>query len=224
MEAAIQAQAAVVCHSSIMRSAIASSLEANGIGCTTEPERAKVAIIVSGLIQPPAPGQSFAQMPYISSIRPAHWIVLAHQEDDPIYRNLVEWGMDPCLVPEDIDGDDLSHVVRLASSGHVISLGRLCRHSHPDDVRRLNQARLSEDQWQLLGLLAEGLSNKEIAIRLDSTETAIKARLRCLLGKLDLSNRTKAAVMAARCGVRLREQGPADMNVVPLTSKSLRAA
>ena len=126
---------------------------------------------------------------------------MTRKEDDPVCQDLRDKGVDPCVVPEDISAEDLSHVVRLAASGHIISIGRMCRNADPDDARLLNQANLSAEQWNLLEHLAKGLSNKEIAIANDTTESAVKARLRCLLRKLGLSNRTKAAVLAARCGI-----------------------
>lgn len=188
----------VVCHSSIMKSAIASALESNGIPCSFENKKTNVAIVVSGMIGHPEPGQCIKD---VEGINADQWVVLTHVDDDPVCQGLIEAGIDPCIIPEDIDGEDLIHVVRLAASGHVLSMGKFCRNSHPEDLKALSQADLSEDHWRLLGHLAEGLSNKEIAINENSTESAIKARLRCLLRRLGLSNRTKAAVLAARCSL-----------------------
>ena len=198
MREAQDTQARVICHSSIMKSAIASTLESNGIPCSFEDKNADVAIVVSGMISRPEPGKCIKD---IEGITADQWVVLTHKEDDPVCQGLIEAGIDPCIIPEDIDGEDLIHVVRLAASGHVLSMGKFCRNSHPEDLKILAGADLSEDHWRLLGHLAEGLSNKEIAIKEDSTESAIKARLRCLLRRLGLSNRTKAAVLAARCSL-----------------------
>lgn len=181
-----------------MKSAIASTLESGGIPCSFEDSKANVAIVVSGLINRPEPGQCIKD---IEGINADQWVVLARKGDDPVCQNLIEAGIEPCIIPEDIDGEDLIHVVRLAASGHVLSMGKFCKNSHPEDAKILAEADLNEDHWRLLGHLAEGLSNKEIAIKEDSTESAIKARLRCLLRRLGLSNRTKAAVLAARCGL-----------------------
>lgn len=197
------AKASIICPSSIMKSAIASSLEENGIHCCSNGTDPNVAIIVSGLIPRPQRGRSVKE---IENIKATQWVVLTHQNNDPVCQSLIESGYDPCVVPEDIDGEDLSHVVRLAASGYVLSIGNFCRSASADDAKILNKANLTPDNWRLMGYLAEGLSNKEIAIKEDTTEGAVKAKLRCLLKKLDLSNRTKAAVLAARCGITSHEE------------------
>ena len=184
-----------MCQSSIMRGAIAASLTNNGISCIDGKGKADVAIVVTGLLC------NGSQSDALQNINARKWVVLSRNDDDPVFHCLVEKGLDPCMVPEDIDGDDLCHVVRLAVSGHVLSMGRFSRGSQPGDARRLADAKLEPDQWRLMEHLSLGLSNKEIAIEERTTESAIKSRLRCLLHRLDLSNRTKAAVLAVRCGI-----------------------
>lgn len=196
-----QAKAAIICQSSIMRAAIAASLEDDGIAYMENRGKADVAVVVSGLLHDlPSPSHPQAKC-ILDQVKADKWVVLSGEKDDPVLHHLIDRGHDPCLVPEDIDGSDLCHVVRLAASGHVLSMGRFCRGSHPGDARLLSQANLDTDQWRLLEHLSQGLSNKEIAIAEETSESAIKSRLRCLLSKLGLSNRTKAAVLAARCGL-----------------------
>lgn len=198
MEQQSRMQAKVICRSSIMRSAVAASLESHGIDCSDGKNEADVAIVVSGLIENPEPGACIMDL---ENIQAKQWIVLTRIENDPVCKSLTDFGIDPCIIPEDINGDDLSYVVRLAGSGHVLSMGRFCRNSHPEDAKALARAHLTKECWVLLAHLAQGLSNKEIALLEDSSEGAIKARLRRLLRKLNMSNRTKAAVLAARCGI-----------------------
>jgi len=188
----------VICRSSIMRSAVASSLESHGIDCDNVKNKADVAIVVSGLVDNPEPGTCIMEL---ENVQAKQWVVLTQIENDPVCKSLTDFGIDPCVIPEDIDGDDLNHVVRLAASGHVLSMGRFCRNSHPEDAKTLAQANLTKDCWVLLAHLAKGLSNKEIALLEDTSEGAVKARLRRLLRKLKMSNRTKAAVLAARCDI-----------------------
>ena len=192
-----EARAVILCQSSIMRGAIAASLESDGIDCIDGRTKADVAIVVTGLLCTGRGSEADA----LHGVGARKWVVLSRSDDDPVFHHLIEQGLDPCMVPEDIDGRDLCHVVRLAASDHVLSMGRFCRNSHPGDARRLAQAGLEPDQWRLLEHLSNGLSNKEIAIAEDTSESAIKSRLRCLLHRLDLSNRTKAAVLAVRCGI-----------------------
>jgi DNA-binding CsgD family transcriptional regulator len=67
----------------------------------------------------------------------------------------------------------------------------------------IRSAGLTLDQVRLMQLLSEGYSNKAIALLEQAAENTIKMRVRVLLAKLDVTNRTQAAVMAARAGMRL---------------------
>lgn len=60
--------------------------------------------------------------------------------------------------------------------------------------------RLTPRERDVLGHLVAGLSNKEIAQALDIDEGTVKAHLKALLRKLDVANRTQAAILAVRHG------------------------
>jgi two-component system NarL family response regulator len=59
-------------------------------------------------------------------------------------------------------------------------------------------ASLSEREREVLGLLAEGLRNREIAERLVISEATVKTHVRHVLEKLRFRNRAEAAAFAAR--------------------------
>ncbi|PBB67577.1 DNA-binding response regulator [Mesorhizobium sp. WSM4312] len=58
---------------------------------------------------------------------------------------------------------------------------------------RLRQ--LTERQAEILRLVAEGLSNKEVALRLELQEKTVKHHMTGVLSKLNVRNRTEAALM-----------------------------
>lgn len=58
--------------------------------------------------------------------------------------------------------------------------------------------RLTERERMVLVLIGEGLTNREIAERLDVGERAVKGDVSQLLAKLDMQRRTQAAAFAAR--------------------------
>jgi DNA-binding NarL/FixJ family response regulator len=64
-----------------------------------------------------------------------------------------------------------------------------------------DQEPLTEREHQILELLAEGLSNVEIAERACISENTVKKHIRRLLEKLHLNNRVQAAVYAVRGGL-----------------------
>ena len=60
---------------------------------------------------------------------------------------------------------------------------------------------LSPRETEVLSLMAEGLSNKAIAERLEISEHTVKFHVHTVLGKLGTQSRTEAVVRAARMGV-----------------------
>ena len=61
-----------------------------------------------------------------------------------------------------------------------------------------NNIGLTEREVEVLKLVADGASNKELAARLCVSEPTVKTHLRNILGKLHLKNRSQAAVYAAQ--------------------------
>ncbi len=105
-----------------------------------------------------------------------------------------------------IRGTDLvSAVIRVGQGESLIDpaltkrvLDRL--RSGPEQDQRL--ARLSDQERRILDLLAEGLTNRQIAERLFLAEKTVKNYVSNLLTKLGMSRRTEAAAFAARISER----------------------
>ena len=56
-------------------------------------------------------------------------------------------------------------------------------------------SQLSRREEQILHLVAQGLSNKEVGLRLDLQEKTVKHHMTRILGKLQVRNRTEAALL-----------------------------
>ena len=64
--------------------------------------------------------------------------------------------------------------------------------------RSSDLAAISEREYEVLLLVAEGLTNRQIAQRLYIAEKTAKNHVSNLLGKLGVERRTQAAMLAAR--------------------------
>lgn len=60
---------------------------------------------------------------------------------------------------------------------------------------------LSDREKQILRLICDGLSNAEIAVRLGLSSETVKADLKRIFRKIDVKNRTQAAVRVVRQGL-----------------------
>jgi LuxR family maltose regulon positive regulatory protein len=61
---------------------------------------------------------------------------------------------------------------------------------------------LSEREREVLQWLASGVSNREIGRRLYITESTVKRHVYNIFGKLNVRNRTQAALQARKLGIR----------------------
>jgi len=110
---------------------------------------------------------------------------------------------------------DLFEAIRTVSKGgsllQPVVASKLIEHvSGESDLRRQEETvSLTERERQVLGQLALGKTNKEIAQELVITERTVKFHVSSIFSKLGVSNRTEAVTIAARKGlVTLDKQLP----------------
>lgn len=71
----------------------------------------------------------------------------------------------------------------------------------PETIDAIDVEELTDREQEVLALLAEGLSNKEIARRLRISDHTVKFHVNAILGKLGAHTRTEAVSRAARRGL-----------------------
>ncbi|QJC54548.1 response regulator transcription factor [Paenibacillus albicereus] len=97
------------------------------------------------------------------------------------------------LVLKEALPEELIHAIRMISRGrkyYDVELLESRLTDQPADIT----AGLTPKESEVLQMLSEGLSNKEIAARLVVTEYTVKKHVSQILSKLDLPDRTKAAL------------------------------
>jgi DNA-binding NarL/FixJ family response regulator len=98
------------------------------------------------------------------------------------------------VVPKTLPARSLIHALRFVADGNIylpISLMDKQNGALPDKLQSL-----SPQETRVLRKLCEGLSNKEIARRMDLSEVTIKTHMRAVCSKLGARNRTHAAMIA----------------------------
>jgi DNA-binding NarL/FixJ family response regulator len=110
---------------------------------------------------------------------------------------------------KDATADRLFDAVRVVAAGEALLAPRITRRliaefarqrPRPDAVDEAALSGLTPRETQVLVLIAEGLSNPEIAARLGVGEETVKTHVSGVLGKLGLRDRTQAVVAAYETG------------------------
>ncbi|WP_405665504.1 response regulator transcription factor [Streptomyces sp. NBC_01166] len=110
------------------------------------------------------------------------------------------------------DAKDLIEAVRTVARGEGLIAPAVTRRliaefagatasRRADGAGREVLAPLTPREREVLGCLGEGLSNAEIAGRLQMAEATVKTHVSRLLGKLELRSRVQAAVLAQELGL-----------------------
>jgi len=143
----------------------------------------------------------------------ARIIILDVHGDDPklMYQAIRTGAMG--YVPKTSTSDDLINAIRLVAQGHAAlpapSLTRLVDFivSSSGEAPSTERVRdgLSDREQEVLNLVAEGKSNREIADSLYISESTVRSHLHNILSKLNLANRVQAAAFVLSAGKWQRE-------------------
>ena len=134
-------------------------------------------------------------------------IVLTTFADDQNVLAAMQAGAAGYLL-KDVLQADLVDAIHQAARGqpalHPEAQRRLVEHlTRPQSAQTdaADLAQLTERERDVLGLIARGLSNRQIADTLHITEGTVKGHVSNILSKLHLQDRTQAALFAVRHGL-----------------------
>ncbi|GAB1818446.1 response regulator [Herbidospora sp. RD11066] len=105
---------------------------------------------------------------------------------------------------KDVTAERLFDAVRVVAAGEALLAPTVTRRLIGEFAQlrpKVSVDGLTPRETQVLRLLAEGLSNPEIAARLTVTEETVKTHVSRVLGKLGLRDRTQAVVAAYESGL-----------------------
>jgi DNA-binding NarL/FixJ family response regulator len=110
---------------------------------------------------------------------------------------------------KDARPSELLHAIRTVAAGESLLspavtrtlIGRYAERLRPASSNRSELDVLTTREQEVLALIAEGLSNAEIAVALIISHETVKTYVSRILGKLDLRDRVQAVVYAHRLGL-----------------------
>ncbi len=161
-------------------------------------------VVLMDLLMPEMDGVEATRLLKQRSPRSQVIVLTSYHEDEHIFPAIRAGALSYLL--KGVGLDELTEAVRKAARGEATL--------HPHVAARLVQelkgasgetARLSTTlsgrEREVLRLIAEGLSNAQIASRLVISERTVKSHVNNILGKLHLADRTQAAIFAWRQGM-----------------------
>jgi len=123
--------------------------------------------------------------------------ILLLSDDQPnvegLRRSSRVWG----ILPADSSAEELIAAIHALSQGLIVGTPRLLFESDNEPIER---GPLTDRELEVLGLLAKGLANKQIAVSLGISEHTVKFHVSSIYTKLDVTNRTEAVRAGLRGG------------------------
>jgi two-component system response regulator DegU len=135
-------------------------------------------------------------------------VILTMHEDQEYLMRALKVGANSYLV-KDVDSQNLAEAIRAAKQGRPYlhpklagqALLEMARGGEPKQARDRDDVGLTERELEVLRLVAQGASNREIAAALFISEKTTKNHLTHIFEKIGVSDRTQAALWAVRRGV-----------------------
>jgi DNA-binding NarL/FixJ family response regulator len=136
-------------------------------------------------------------------------IILTTFDDDEYVFEGLRAGAQGYLL-KDVSGEELAQAIRTVAAGGALIEPSVARKVVAEFARLAPSPRspqgglaepLSERELEILRLLAQGLSNPEIAARLHLAHGTVKNYVTAILGKLGVRDRTQAALRARELGL-----------------------
>jgi NarL family two-component system response regulator LiaR len=165
-------------------------------------------VILMDLIMPDMDGVEATRRVKQVSPRSQVVVMTSYHEDEHIFPALKAGALSYLL--KDLSSEELAAAIRKAAVGEAILhprvAARVIKELQGPRAEKVNPfTELSERELEVLKLIADGMSNADIAGKLFLSEKTVKGHVSNILSKLQLVDRTQAAVYAWREGIVRRD-------------------
>lgn len=173
----------------------------NGVEALQKVEDLTPDVVLMDLIMPVLDGNGVIEELKKRGVESKVLVLTSFAEEELVLKALRSGAVS--YIMKDVSPHELTEAIKETSKG----VSKL----HPEIIKKLIQQvtsetmnfthvneKLTEREQQVLGYLAEGLSNKEIAAILQVSLKTIKCHVANILQKMGVSSRTKAALLAVK--------------------------
>jgi len=130
-------------------------------------------------------------------------VLTSFAEDDKLFPAIKAGAMGYLM--KDVSPSELAEAVRAVHRGetplHPEIAKKLMREFADPAVGTLQREDLTDREMEVLALIAQGLSNRDIAVQLVLSPKTVKPHVSTILSKLHLADRTQAAIYALKRGI-----------------------
>jgi DNA-binding NarL/FixJ family response regulator len=172
---------------------------ADGATCVEQAEALHPDVILLDLKMPGVDGIEALRMLH-SRDNPARVLVVTSFAEESTVVPALRAGA-AGYVFKDVDPQALAGAIRSVHAGHVLLQPEVAAALLAGDGDQGRVVPLTEREREVLGEIARGRSNREIARALVVSEKTVKAHVSSILVKLGVADRTQAALYAVRHGL-----------------------
>jgi two-component system, NarL family, response regulator len=122
-------------------------------------------------------------------------VLTTYDSDEEIYQGLRAGAKGYLL--KDSEPEELLRAIRTVNRGQQYIPSNVAAKL----VQRMTAPELSDRELEVLQLVGQGMNNQEISAALNISESTVKTHINRILSKLDVKDRTQAAIIALKRGI-----------------------
>lgn len=127
-------------------------------------------------------------------------VVISASEDMRQIRKILQSGIKG-YIPKRLESQTMHNTLKLIVEGGIYIPPALVENNSEFSNNNRRSKTLTNRQSQVLDLIAEGKSNKQIAYEMGVSEATVKLHINALLRSLKVNNRTQAVITAQKMGL-----------------------